>query len=904
MALRSVGVRLQAEISNYVTNMRRAGATARGFAAELDKAARAGKLNAVADQAGRMGLALEAGFLLAVGAAARFEKQMSQVQAATRAGAAEMQALSQAAIAAGKDTAFSATEAAQGIEELAKAGVSTADILAGGLQGALDLAAAGQVEVGEAAETAASAMTQFGLTGSQMTHVADLLAAGAGKAQGSVSDMASALNQSGLVAAQAGLTIEETTGALAAFASAGLLGSDAGTSFKTMLQRLAAPTGEAAALMDELGISAYDVNGQFVGMAEFAGGLRDALSDLSQQQRLATLNTIFGTDAIRAASITYEQGEAGIQGWIDQVDEAGYASETAAAKTDNLIGDVERLTGELESLAIESGGGVTKGLRLLVQSLEAVVAQFGQLPPVVTGGITAVAGISGVALLGFSAWVKLRDSVADALTELEKVGPISGRVAGGLRTATKWAGRAAAAFTALQIASAVAGALGDAAPEVDKLADSLGRLGDTGLAEGEFERVFGSDWAKRFTRDLNMAGQGLDNLRNAAGVEAVVGLNNFSWSNAHALEQVEALDEALAQLHSSGNTEQAKRAFDELAKVAEKEGKSTEFLVSILPRYKSAVQETTRAMDPFAREADAIAERNEALASTWTEAAAAAGALAAKFDELNDEALTWAEAEIDLARAFDDAREAIGDNGKTLDVNTEAGRENREALLAIARATREATQARLDDSDSVSDAIRTYEDARAQFIDIALAMGQTREAAEDLADQWLAMPPTVQTKVSTPGLSQALSRINAVNAALAKAGGELRIRTSVGGYHVERWGGVTTHAASGALREAATYTPQAPARYAFAEPATGGEAFVPRNGNRGRSLGILATAAGWYGHDVVPRGRMQSTGGGSVRTVVVEHRHTLTIDGTGMVSGLRDEIRLFGNGDPVEYLRG
>jgi TP901 family phage tail tape measure protein len=133
-----------------------------------------------------------------------------------------------------------------GIEALAKAGVSTTDILGGGLTGALSLAAAGNQSVGDAAETAASAMTQFKLSGKDIPHIADLLAAGAGKAQGEVSDLAMALNQTGLVASQTGLSINETTAGLAAFASAGLIGSDAGTSFKTMLLRLTPTSGQGA----------------------------------------------------------------------------------------------------------------------------------------------------------------------------------------------------------------------------------------------------------------------------------------------------------------------------------------------------------------------------------------------------------------------------------------------------------------------------------------------------------------------------------------------------------------------------------------------------------------------------------------------------------------------------------
>ena len=399
MGLRTVGVRLQAEVAGYVNSLKAAKASTKDFVGELDRAAKKGKLDAVADTAGKMGIALAAGFGIAVAAGARFDKQMSAVSAATHASAADLELLRKAALEAGKDTAFSATEAAQGITELSKAGIKTSDILRGGLAGALDLAAAGELSVGEAAETAASAMTQFQLSGKDVPHVADLLAAAAGKAQGSVHDMGEALKMGGLVASQMGLSIEETTGTLAAFASAGLMGSDAGTSFKTMLLRLAAPSGEAAAKMKELGIRAFDASGQFVGMAGFAGNLQTALGGLTDEQRNAALSVIFGADAIRSAAIVYQQGQSGVQGWIDKTDDAGFAADTAAKKTDNLMGDVERLTGSLETLAIESSTGASSGLRILVQAADRLVNSLSGIPAPVQQAGVGIAGVAGAALL-------------------------------------------------------------------------------------------------------------------------------------------------------------------------------------------------------------------------------------------------------------------------------------------------------------------------------------------------------------------------------------------------------------------------------------------------------------------------------------------------------------------------
>src|SRR4029079_7230432 len=95
------------------------------------------------------------------------------------------------------------------------------------------------------------------------TRASHVLAPGARKAQGDVTDMATALKQSGLVASQFGLSIEETAGSLTARAAAGPRRADAGTSFRPMLLRMANPSGEAAAKMDELGIAAYDAQGNF-----------------------------------------------------------------------------------------------------------------------------------------------------------------------------------------------------------------------------------------------------------------------------------------------------------------------------------------------------------------------------------------------------------------------------------------------------------------------------------------------------------------------------------------------------------------------------------------------------------------------------------------------------------------
>ena len=331
MSERIIKVTVQAQVSNYLAGMKqvqaenqKAANTAQNAKAQFEAQDQA--MASIAIGLLAVGTLAAAGVALAVKKYAEFDKAMSSVQASTHESAANMALLRDAAIDAGAKTVFSATEAASAIDELAKAGLSTADILGGALDGALSLASAGGLSVADAASTAATALTLFKLKGSDIPHVVDLLAAGAGKAQGSVDDLSQALNQGGLVAAQAGFTIEQTTGVLAAFASAGLKGSDAGTSLKTAIIALQKPSSQAQAAMDQYGISVYDSNGKMKSFSGIAGTLRDKLGGLTDQQRNSTLATIFGNDAVRSAAVLYSNGAKGIDTWNTKVNDSGYAA--------------------------------------------------------------------------------------------------------------------------------------------------------------------------------------------------------------------------------------------------------------------------------------------------------------------------------------------------------------------------------------------------------------------------------------------------------------------------------------------------------------------------------------------------------------------------------------------------
>lgn len=336
------------------------------------------------------------------------------------AAAGGLEAVSAAAKTLGNDLSLPATSAADAgvaFTELAKAGLSVKEALAAG-KGTLELATAGSLDAGEAATIAANALNTFGLAGDQAGRVANVLANAANVSSGEVGDFAGALAQGGLVAKQAGLSIEETAGALALFANKGLKGSDAGTSLKTALLRLQAPTSQVAGELKKLGINVRDSSGNIKPLADISQTLQDRLKGLSSAQRDAALNTIFGSDAIRAGTLLYEAGGKGVDSYTASVGKAGGAAAVAAAKSMGLGGAFRGLGSQLETIKISVFEAVAPSVE------RATRAVSGAIPAITTGAValgtaiktgitTGVGDLSRIVDLG-----PLRAGLATAATEI------------------------------------------------------------------------------------------------------------------------------------------------------------------------------------------------------------------------------------------------------------------------------------------------------------------------------------------------------------------------------------------------------------------------------------------------------------------------------------------------------
>lgn len=813
----------------------RAASQVRGAYTDMSRSAATHRksLDAVATGATLVGAGMLAGFGVAVKATMDFDRQLSELGAVTGATGSQMDALRQQALDMGAATSFSATEAALAQTELAKAGISTADIMGGALAGALSLAEAGQIDLGNAATIAANAMTTFNLEGSEVGHVADVLASAANKSAGDVEQFAQGLQQTGLVAANLGLSLEDTVGTLAAFAQAGLKGSDAGTSMKTMLSSFVPKSVEAAEAMRDLGLDFFDASGQFVGIEAAAGQLQSRLIGLTQEQRAAALQTIFGADAVRAATILYNEGEAGISGWVDGVNQTGAASEMAAAKMDNLAGDLEQLRGSIETALIEGGSSATGVLRTMAQGATGAVNAFMDLPGPLQTAATALAGIGGSALVlvgglgmlvprvaaGAAAIKGLATAIkgmavvqaaaagmqslatramylGDALSAVFTTGNI-GKLSG-FRTAFEGLGRAmtSPAFVTAVGAGAIIGLITTMQRAESKAKDLRRELeADIEWASGDSLQASIRETEAQISQlEAHVGGTGnfFQAFGEAARGAVTFGLVDFENQTLEAAASLDELDESLAaqrqallmyehDVNTLSNT------------LGMSSGEVERWLSSIEGYDPRDTSQTTQDLAAAIGEAAAAARvgtpatdaMGDAFGSAGDEASSATdriSALSDAIDALLGVAISARAAEAELAGAIAELGTSVQENGLNFDVWTEAGRANEEALRGNVEAMVDLANARAEETGSVQDGVNVLSLYRQQLLDNLQSMGMTEEAATQLLGTYGLVPDNLETLIALSGATEAQTQAEDLTRRLelidqAQATGEVDINS-------------------------------------------------------------------------------------------------------------------------------
>ena len=292
-----------------------------------------------------------------------FESQMSRVKAISGATGEEFEQLKAQAMQLGADTSFSASQAAEGMENLAAAGFTTSEIM-NAMPGLLNLAAASGEDLASSSDIAASTLRGFGLAAYDAAHVADVLAANANRTNSSVADTGEAMKYIAPLARAAGLSLEETAAAIGIMANAGVNGSQAGTSLRGALSRLSKPTKDMSEAMDELGISFYDSNGKMKSLTEQVGMLRQATEGMTDEQKNNYLVTLYGQEALSGMLALINEGEGSLGELTNAYKNCdGAAQKAAETMQDNLSGALEQLGGSAQTLGLAFYNSVADNLK-------------------------------------------------------------------------------------------------------------------------------------------------------------------------------------------------------------------------------------------------------------------------------------------------------------------------------------------------------------------------------------------------------------------------------------------------------------------------------------------------------------------------------------------------------------
>lgn len=276
----------------------------------------------------------------------QFEESMSKVQAMTGATNEEIAGLEEMAKELGETTRFSASEAADAMAFLGMAGYDTNQIL-DSMPGLLDLAAAGQLDLGRAADITTNVMAGFNIEAEHTQEVADILAEAATSANTSVEQMGSAMSYVAPVAESAGWSIQETAAAIGVLSDNGIQGERAGTALRSMIASLQNPVGATAEVIEELGLSVEDVNPTMNSLSEILETLEEAGMDSSQAIELV------GQEAGPGLSVLLSKGSKGIEDFTEQLENSeGAASRVASTMSDNTKGTMREFTSALEGVGI------------------------------------------------------------------------------------------------------------------------------------------------------------------------------------------------------------------------------------------------------------------------------------------------------------------------------------------------------------------------------------------------------------------------------------------------------------------------------------------------------------------------------------------------------------------------
>ncbi len=336
-------------------------------------AAKGEKLKTVGDNVTNVGkkfLPVTAGVVglgtAAVKTAADFDSAMSKVAAVSGATGSDLEALRDKAREMGEKTKFSASEAAEAMNYMAMAGWKTEDMLSG-IEGVMNLAAASGEDLATTSDIVTDALTAFGLTAKDSGHFADILAAASSNANTNVSMMGETFKYCAPIAGALGFSAEDTAEAIGLMANAGIKGSQAGTSLRTIMNNLSGDVKICGSSIGEVTVATTNADGSMRDLSDILADCRTAFSGLSESEKAAAAESLVGKNAMSGFLALMNAGEADIEKLSSAIDNCdGSAASMAETMNDNLAGQLQILKSQLEELAISFGELLMPAIRTIV----------------------------------------------------------------------------------------------------------------------------------------------------------------------------------------------------------------------------------------------------------------------------------------------------------------------------------------------------------------------------------------------------------------------------------------------------------------------------------------------------------------------------------------------------------
>lgn len=545
----------------------------------------------------------------AISNAEEFGNQISRLGGYLDISGDKLQKMSDLALYWGKETIFSAVEAAEAMNELAKGGLTEAEIKAGALEAALSAAAAGGITMSQAADVVVQTMRTFNMDAADSATIADALAGAANASTAEINDLSQGFVNVGGMARLAGWDVHDVSGALALMADNGFTGAVAGTALKVMLQRLAAPSEKAAGVMEELGINVRDAEGHMKPATEIVKLFSDATAELSDEERDAALQTIFGTRAINAILALMNSGSGTLQRYINSTQQQGYAAEMAKRRLGDLGWALELLRGEAETAAVNLGRGLTPMLVSLANAAEDALEWFNGLTDaerenIAQMGLMVVA--AGPVAMAFGAVLKV-------------IGGASTAIGDGVRFLKLWNAAGAEGLSgAARLGTAMANLAGDADNATKYIAAASSAIGGAQVAlislaaaGALFAGYMIWDHFRRMEEKAKLAAENTHNLEDA--------INGFNVEKAIASadDYVEGLDEV------AGSYEEVMAAHKKLADSINERNREASNDIAVWERTREVLQKYSDATHELTYEELgelqlALDDVNEQLGTNWT----------------------------------------------------------------------------------------------------------------------------------------------------------------------------------------------------------------------------------------------------------------------------------------------